>query len=122
MFEFMRDLLYDIGGIDTTAAKLMRDEKREEKKLSRHIFSKKAKALIITMGILYLIISITMIAIAWNAGNGITTILINGTLSLIDLAVCVCLIFGTKKTEVAALIGGIAFIIFLYLSVLVNKA
>ena len=120
MFDFFKDIIQEAGGIDTAKAKRQREEQREIEKLSRYIFSVKAKRFIFIIGALYLFISVPMIAVYWNAPNNIIPIAKYITLIIVDIITCVALLRGTKKGEIVALISGFVFIVLLYISFFVR--
>ena len=116
MFDFFKDIIQEAGGIDTVEAKKQREEKREIEKLSRYIFSAKAKRLTLIIGVFYLILSVPMIAVYWNVPNNIIPIVKYVTLGIVDIIACMSLLKGTKKGEIVALISGFVFIVLLYTS------
>ena len=124
MFDFFRDMAHDLGGIDTKKAKQLREEKREIEKLSKFIFNKSMKRFVIAIGCLYLLLSIILIiglfdmseAIRNSGGNVALGIVKYAILILIDIAVLVSLLLGTKKSEIVALIGVFLFMLLLYAS------
>lgn len=117
MFDFFKDMGLELKGIDSNAAKKERMEKREQKKLNRFIFSRGAKALVITMGVLYIFMAGSMI-IALKDVTGATPHIVKYiAMSIADLVVIVALIFGKKKGEIVALVVAFIFVVGLFLSI-----
>jgi len=122
MFEFFRDITQELGGIDTKKAKQLREENREIDKLSKFIFSRSMKRFVITIGCLYLLLSIILIISLFdmsevhrNSGNSVALGVGKYiTLMLIDLTVLASLFIGTKKGEIVALVGVFLFTLLLY--------
>ena len=120
MFNFFRDVALELNGIDTAKAKNERDEKREQEKLSRFIFTKGARRAVITLGFIYVPLSILSIFGAVSEADYFNAQVVfqltkNILLLLLCVGVCIALFIGGKKGEVFALIGGIVFVILLYL-------
>jgi len=127
MFDFFRDVVQELGGIDTTLAKKEREEKKEIEKLSRYIFSAGAKKIILTTGGLYLLLTVILIAgtvstanVIGSVGNTILQIVKYIFLAAINIIVCVSIIRGTKRGEIIALAGCILFAVLLYASFFIN--
>jgi len=118
MFDFFRDIVLENKGIDTKEMHKQRMEKREQMKLSRFIFSKKTKVTICIIGALFLLFASLQIANLWSVDY--VAVLINFILSLIAIAVCICLMTGRKKCEIVALTGSVLFIIVAYGSVIIR--
>jgi len=104
MFDFLRDVVLEAQGIDTVKAKNEREEKREQKKLSRFIFTKGAKWTIVILGSLYIPLSIMNVigiiseAHYFSADTVLQTAL-NILLLLICIGVCVSLLIGKKLVK-----------------------
>ena len=116
MFDFFKDVYLEARGIDSDVAKAERDARLEEKKKSRFIFSKGGKLIVFAFGIFYLIVSALNISVlkstgALTAGKILQIIFLSGC----DIACLVCLLVGKKKTEIAALILVIVFVVAFYL-------
>ena len=122
MFEFFRDVLQEAKGIDTNTLKMIRAGEMEEKKAKnkRFIFSKRMKIVVYVLGALYLLTSIPIMMMAGGVENVLLYTAVNGTLVAVDIAVCVCLVVGKRKGEIAALIGVIVFFLLLYASIFVG--
>jgi hypothetical protein len=120
MFGFFRDIALELKGIDTTKAKKERDEKLEQEKLNRFIFSKGVKRTIIILGIIYIPLSIlSIVGIISEASyfNADVAFLIirNIVLMLLSISICVALLIGKKNGEIFALIGSLIFVVLMYL-------
>lgn len=118
MFDFLKDIILEVNGIDSEAVKEEEKIAQEKKKKDRFIFSKKMKIFIFIFGIIYLLL----------AGFNIATIKAVGGLNLyigmrfivlilMDVSCMVCLVIGKKQTEIAALILIIIFILTQYFSI-----
>lgn len=119
MFDFFKDIYYELNGIDSNSIQEERRKKREEKRKERFIFSKSAKVIVFIFGILYLIVGIINMTImkenaAWNVVQIIRLML----LSICDIACLVCLSIGKKKTEIIALILIFVFIVVQYFTII----
>lgn len=113
MFDFFRDLYLESRGIDSFAAEKLRKKKKEIKIEKRFIFTKKMKALIIFLGILYLFIAISSL---FTLRDGDILFYIKYFIFFIlDIIICISLILGTKKCEIIALVGIVIFIFGNYL-------
>lgn len=119
MFDFFRDMILEASGIDSKAAAEERKERKEAAKKERFIFSKGAKVIVYVMGAIYL-------AVAWI---GMAAMIQAGTMDAFriirfiflvgcDIASIICLAIGKKKTEIAALILIILFVVSQYFSTL----
>jgi len=120
MFEFFRDAINEVNGIDVKAAKHLKNEEYEREKLNRFIFSKKSKAIIFIIGISYFLYAGMMIAMLINTGINPLYIIKYIILSMLDIIVCLCLLIGSKKFEIVALIGVIIFLFLLYFANFLN--
>lgn len=118
MFDWFREMGEELSGIDSTAAKKERMEKREQKKIECFIFTKKNKVLIIVMGIIYLLMSWNMIMLLNGMEKSDIYIIKYIIMDLIDIAVIFALICGKRKGEIIALIGSFIFVVGLFFSVL----
>jgi len=116
VFEWFREIGEEIGGIDSAAAKKERLEKKELKKTNRYIFSSGTKALIIVLGAVYLLMAGTMIVTLKGMPETTLQIVKYALMSIIDIVVLFSLIFGKKKGEIIALVGGIIFVVGLFFS------
>ena len=120
MFDWFRDVAEEMGGIDSEAAKKERLAKKEKAKLNRFIFTKTSRAIVIAVGVLYLV-SAGSVIIGMKATGYIAPLIVKfAVLSIVDIGVIVSLITGKKKGEIAALIGCFIFIVILYLSTIIS--
>lgn len=119
MFDFFRDVILEASGIDSDAAAEERNAKREARKKDRFIFSVGAKVMAFILGIIYLIIAWFGIAAGAKSGSLDAFKIIRFVfLSGCDIACLVCLAVGKKKTEIAALILMILFVVGQYFTTL----
>lgn len=119
MFDFFRDIALEVGGIDSKAAKEERREKAENKRKERFIFSKTAKVVAFAFGVFYLLIAGLNVSMMKQTGNvDLVGIVRFSVLTICDIAAMICLAIGKKKTEIAALILIVLFIIGQYFSVI----
>jgi len=116
MFEWFRDMGHELSGLDSRATKKERMEKREQKKLNRFIFTGGTKALIIALGVLYIVMAGSMIIALRGVEETAPHIVKYIAMSIIDLVVIFSLIFGKKKGEIIALVGAFVFVVGLFLS------
>lgn len=116
MFDWFREVGEELSGIDCTAAKKERMEKKEQRKLNCFIFSNEMKILIIVCGIVYLVMAGSMIVALKGTAEAILYIVKHIIMSLVDIVVIFALIFGKKKGELVALIGVFIFVVGLFLS------
>lgn len=117
MFDWFREVGEELRGIDSAAAKKERMEKQEQKKIDRFIFSRGAKALIIVLGLLYIIMTICTIGVVKNmAENAVAFIVKSILMSIIAIVVIFALLVGKKKGEIVALVGTFIFVVGMYLS------
>lgn len=119
MFEYFRDIYLESQGIDCLAAEKIRNEKKEIKRLERYLFTKKMKALVIVLGIIYLAIAGGNLYALKGSSDMWLVYLRYGGLSALDIAICMALIFGKKKGEIVAIIGIFIFILINYLAVFI---
>lgn len=118
MFDFFKDVVREISGIDSESARKQRREKEEREKLNRFIFSQKNKTMIIVLGVLYLVMAIATVSAAKNLSNPIATIITYSVLGMLDVATLISLIFCGKKGEIAALICIFLFVCGMVLSIM----
>lgn len=119
MFDFFRDMYFEYRGVDSNAAKEERENKLKEKKKDKFIFSKSSKVIVFVLGILYLIIAWFNVATmkeigALNAYKVIRLLFLTSC----DIASLVCLAISKKKTEIAALILILVFVLTQYFTTL----
>lgn len=116
MLDFFKDLYLEANGIDAVAAEKNRNEKREIAKTKRYIFTNKMKALILALGILYLIMAVSSLIVLKSKPNVLIYLIKYIVLSFFDIGICICLFWGGKKGEIAAIIGIFLFIAMNYLA------
>ena len=118
MFDFFKDMFHELGGVDTKATKMLRDEKREQEKLSRFLFTKGMKAFIYVVGASYLLFASAMVAASMGIVDNSFYLIKYAVLIMIDIAICMCLLTGTRKGEIAAIVGGLLFVMLMFATVL----
>lgn len=117
MLDFFRDIALEIGGIDSKSAKEQREEKRENKKKNRFIFSKSAKVFCFFFGIVYLFIAgLNIVQMKQTGSADLLEILRLVVLTALDIGTMVCLAIGKKKAEIVALILVVLFLVVQYYS------
>lgn len=120
MFDFFKDVYYEIKGIDSSIVREEQKKKQLEAKKDRFIFSKSAKVLVFIFGILYLVMSMINIAVMIESGEPSAIHIVRVVLlSLCDIACLICLAINEKKTEIAALILMFVFVIAQYFTLLI---
>ena len=117
MFDFFKDMYWELRGVDSAKLKVAKQEKLLEKKESRFIFSKAVKNIVIVLAVLYVVLSISLAVTGWGNKGSVMNVLMHISTSLIAIAVCACLIWGTKLGEIAALAGAFLFTLILYLTI-----
>ena len=119
MFDFFKDLYYELNGIDSNAVAEERKNKLIEKRKNRFIFSTKAKIIVVVFGILYLVImGLNVAGLKETGGLSVGFVLRTLLLVAVDISCLVCLLIGKKKMEIAALILIIVFVITQYLTII----
>lgn len=117
MFDWFREVAEELSGIDSAAAKKERMEKREQKKLDRFIFSRGAKATIIVLGLLYIIMTVSTLGAVKNMSANATGVIVKSILmSILAIVVIFALLIGKKKGEIVALVGTFIFVVGVFLS------
>lgn len=117
MFDFFKDMYLELEGIDREAIEEKEREKSEKKKNEKIIFSRGTKIIVYAVGILYLIMSISIIYLAVRTKTvNAYMVLRYAVIDLIDIACLICLTIKKKKTEIAALVLMIAFMVVQYLT------
>lgn len=119
MFDFFRDIYFELNGIDSVEAEKIRKEKIEKKREKKNIFSRSMKVVIFILGILYLVMAGFNI-ITMKENNGLNAYLVIRFVFLIlcDVAGLICLALGKKKSEIAALILIVIFMLTQYFTTL----
>ena len=118
MFDFFKDVYLEMKGLDINQVQTARDEAREQKKLSRYIFSKGAKTFITVCGVLYLFLAISMLCYLWVQSGSYQHITKYSLMSIYVIAVLAFLLSGSKKGEIIALVGCFMFVVLLYTSLI----
>ena len=118
MFEFFRDMYYETRSIDKRNPQNSKREKREAGQRSRFIFSRKTELTVYIIGGIYILIAIySIVTTAMHDGHFVNELRYILPMT-IDITVCVCLIIGSKKMEIAALAVCVIFIALIYGSIL----
>lgn len=117
MFDWFRDMAREAAGIDSEAVKKEILAKKEIDKSKRYIFSKKAKIIIVALGLFYVVMSGTTINVLKDIEGTLLIIIKNIVMSILSILVIFALLFGKKKGEMVALIGIFLFVIGLFLSI-----
>ena len=102
MFDFMKDLYFEMNGFDMEMIKEEKRKKLEREKAETIIFKKKTKIIIMITGFLFLAISIAALIISVQQTN-ISGIIKNIINIFLDVVTVVCLMIKKKQTEVASL-------------------
>lgn len=119
MFDFFRDIYLELNGVDSDAAEKERQAKKEQKRKERFIFSGSAKVVAFILGILYLLLAGSSLSLLIESGSlDVFKIIRYVFLILCDIAALVCLAIKKKKTELAALIVMIIFILVQYFTMI----
>lgn len=113
MFEFFKDVMNEINGIDVNTVKEEKRKQREIEKSEKYIFSKSAKRITISFMVLYIIISVLLCL----GANGALAILKNIAMAVVALVVIFSLAVGKEKGEKTALISLFVFIVLIMLSI-----
>lgn len=119
MFDFFKDMYFEMAGVDIQSIKKEREEKRKEEKKNRYIFSKNAKLITIAMGVLYLLIAGFEIALLVHFSGSVLLIIKLILQIIIDIAVIICLGSKKKEYEKIALTLIVIFLVFGYMSVFI---
>lgn len=111
MLDFFRDIALEIVGIDSERIRQNYKNKKENSK--GYVFSNGTKKIIYLMGIIYLIIGGLSVWSVRFSGQ-IQSIVKFAFLSVIDVAVLICLSVKSKKAEIISLILIVFFIVIMY--------
>ena len=113
MFDFFKDIMLEMKGVDTEALHEEMIQEKEEKKKKYFILSKGIKGIIYAFGILYLILSLSSLILLKQSGRvEIYYMILTLISSSIVIACLICISVKNKKAEIAGLILiGIFFII-----------
>lgn len=124
MFDWFRDVAFEVMGKNCDEEKIKHIEKKEHEKREKIIFSKGTKRIVYFLGTVYLVMGGVSIYVSNQISKqmGIDTRTDFGkyakyiVLSLIDTTAMLCLMKKNKKTEIVAIILIIMFMILMYLS------
>lgn len=117
MFDFFKEIYLEAKGVDVKALNDEKKREREEKKKNKLIFSTSTKIIIYVFGILYLFVAGVSIVLLKESGSlDLYNVIRFIFISLCDIAALICLAVGKKKTEIAALILIVLFMITQYFS------
>lgn len=115
MFDFFRDMARELSGVRKPESPVEVPQKKKDRRIPKW-----AKALIITMGVVYLLMAVPQILIVTQLGleqaKKILAIVIYVVQALLDLTVIISLLIGKKKGEIVAIICGVVFILVMYVS------
>jgi len=116
MFDYIKDELMRVRGIDADTTRKGREELKGKK--DKPLYSARFKAVTYVVFSLYLIVSVGNIFFL-NMYASFLSLLINTFLALLAIVICVFLILSGKKFERLALTGSLLFVVVLYLSMFV---
>ena len=97
MFDFFKDIYLETHGIDSSRAMKENEEKKEKK----FLFSRKTKAIIIIMAVIFILMQIFQIMALIEKG-GIELLAATIFLCMMAMAIVILLFIRNKKTEIAA--------------------
>lgn len=104
MFDFLKDLYFEMNDFDMDKIKEEKKMKIEIEKSETILFKKKTKIILLVVGILLMLVSIATLIICINKSS-VGGILKNSFLILIDLITMITLMIKKKETEVLSLVG-----------------
>ena len=113
MFDFFREVIDEAHGIDSVKAAQARQEQKEKKRAERFIFSWGAKAIVISLCVLYAALAVCGISVFVRSGNLSSyagTIIRLSAMLLLSLTTMIALFTKQKKGEVVALACALIFI------------
>lgn len=110
MFDFIKDLYFEMNGFDMEMIKEEKRKKLEREKAETIIFKKNTKIFLLISGSLFLIISVVALIISVQQIN-IGGIIKNIFIIVLDIATIICMMIKKKQTEVASLVGIILILI-----------
>ena len=116
MFDFFNDIKLELDGrIDKEAVEKEKRDKRQQKYENKFIFSVRTKIIIFIVGILYLIMTGGILYFGISSKTlKLYTLVRYIFLYLIDIAGLICLAIKNKKTQIAALVLMLMFILLQY--------
>ena len=104
MFDFMKDLYFEMNDYDMDMIREEKKRKIEKEKADTIIFKKKTKIIFLVVGILLLVTSVATLIISVKQMN-IGSIIKNSILIVLDISTIICMMIKKKQTEVASLVG-----------------
>lgn len=120
MFDYFRYVADELNGIDGERAAQIRKERAEKEKAETFIFSKKAKLLLIILGIFFLIVSISTLAFYRETNSEkVIDVIITIVQGLVAAEVAICMIIKKDRAEIFGLVGIGLFVVMLLLSFVV---
>jgi len=111
MFDYFRDVIHEVGGLDTKAAEKKRVEKKLSNKKNRIILSKNIKLILIICAALYIIISLSTVVAISHMMNITYLVLKNILMSVLAFIIIISLAINKKEGEITAIICSIVFIL-----------
>ena len=119
IFGFLKDVYLELNGVDTRFVEEERKKKLEEKKKNKFIFSSSTKVAVYVFGIIYLILTAgNIISLKKSDALSFAHLLRYFFLVVCDISAMGCLIVKSKKTEIAALILIVIFVLVQYFTTL----
>jgi len=116
MFDYIKDEVMRVRGIDADAAGKEHDELKDKK--DKPLYSTRFKAVTYIVFSLYLVISVSNIFFV-NMYASFLSLLANVFLALLAVVICVFLVLSGKMFEKLALTGSLLFVVVLYLSMFI---
>ena len=116
MFDYIKDELMRVRGIDAGAISKERDELTDKKE--KPLYSARFKAVTYIIFSLYLIVTVSNIFFL-NMYTSFLSLLISTFLALLAVVICVFLVLSGKMFEKLALTGSLLFVVILYLSMFI---
>ena len=110
MFDFMKDLYLEACGLDLEQVKKERKEKLEIEKAETVIISKKTKKSIIYIGIVFLLIHLMSLALAF-AANDLTSIIKSAIMIFLTLITIICFLIKSKSAEFLGILFSVIIVI-----------
>ena len=113
MFDFLKDAINEMKGLDSQAINQQEKIKKENEKKSKYIFGKKTKILICILALFYIAFSAGSIYASLKLGMFSFEFVKQIFLDILSVLIISFLIFGKNKGEFAALIMIIVFLLVL---------
>lgn len=117
MFDWFVDTAMQLRGIDAKKVRREKEEKKRLREADKFIFSQKSKIVIAVMGVLYLIMTVSLVAATKGEGLSMAYMIKSLFLGLIDIAALVAMLIGKKKGEIIAAVLVVIFVATMYISV-----